>query len=83
MASVEKMILLRHNVACMKHELRNGPTHILAAAVWLKLKRKFFNQGTAKEACELFDVRAKTTELGDNQKEVPQWSTEKGAQGVT
>ena len=59
MARVEKMILLRHDVACMKHEPRNGPTCILAAVVWLKLKRKFFNQGTAKEACELFDVRAK------------------------
>ena len=59
MAKVEKMILPRHDVACMKHEPRNGPTHILAAAVWLKLKRKFFNQVTTKEACELFDVRAK------------------------
>ena len=59
MARVEKTILPRHDVACMRHEPRNGPTHILAAAVWLKLKRKFFNQGTTTEACELFDVRAK------------------------
>ena len=59
MTKVEKTILPRHDAACMKHELRNGPTCILAAAVWLKLKRKFFNQGTTKEACELFDVRAK------------------------
>ena len=59
MVRVEKMILLRHNAACMRHEPRNGPTCILAAVVWLKLKRKFFNQGTTKEACELFGVRAK------------------------
>ena len=38
---------------------KNGPTHILAAAVWLKLNRKYFNEGTAKEACERFEVRAK------------------------
>ena len=46
-------------MACMVHEPRNGPTHILAVAIWLKLRRKFFNQGTAKEACKLFDVRVK------------------------
>ena len=38
---------------------RNGPTHILAAAVWLKMSQKYFNEGMAKEACERFDVRAK------------------------
>ena len=27
--------------------------------VWLKMSRKYFNEGTAKEACELFNVRAK------------------------
>ena len=54
---VERTILPRHDAACMVHEPRNGPTHILAAVVWLKLRRKFFNQGTTKEACELFDVR--------------------------
>ena len=40
-------------------EPRNGPTRILTAAVWLKLSRKYFNEGTAKEACERFQVRAK------------------------
>ena len=28
-------------------------------AVWLQLKRKYFNVGTAREACETFDVQAK------------------------
>ena len=46
-------------MACMKHEPWNGPPRILAAAVWLKLQRKLFNKGMAKEACELFGVRAK------------------------
>ena len=58
-AKVERTILLRHNMACMVHKPRNGPTHILAAVVWLKLRRKFFNQGTTKEVCELFNMRAK------------------------
>ena len=53
------MILPRHKSACFKHEPKNGPTRILAVAVWLKLKRKYFSTGTAKEACELFQVRVK------------------------
>ena len=35
------------------------PTQLLAAAVWLHLKHKFFNSGTTKEACTTFEVRAK------------------------
>ena len=33
MEKLEKMILPLHNAACMKHEPKNGPTCILAAAV--------------------------------------------------
>ena len=32
------------------------PIRLLAAAVWLCLKCKFFNGGTTKEACTTFDV---------------------------
>ena len=32
------------------------PTRLLAAVVWLCLKCKFFNGGTAKEACTTFEV---------------------------
>ena len=35
------------------------PTRLLAAAVWLHLKCKFFNGGTTKEACTTFEVWAK------------------------
>ena len=56
---VKKTILPRHKAACFKHEPRNGSMRILAVAVWLKLKRKYFSMGLAKEACELFQVRAK------------------------
>ena len=35
------------------------PTWLLAAAVWLHLKCKFFNGGTTKEACTMFEVQAK------------------------
>ena len=35
---------------CLKHEPRNGLTRILTAALWLNMSRKYFNEGTAKEA---------------------------------
>ena len=45
---VEKTILPRHQAVCFKHEPKNGPMRILAAVVWLKLKRKYFLAGMAK-----------------------------------
>ena len=56
---VRKMVPPIPNAPCLAHELRNGPTHILAAAVWLKMLRKYFNEGMAKKACKWFDVRVK------------------------
>ena len=56
---VRKTVLPIPNTPCLAHELRNGPTHILVVAVWLKMLRKYFNEGMAKEACEQFDMRAK------------------------
>ena len=53
------MILPTPNAPCLAHKPKNGPTHILAVVVWLKLNRKYFNEGTAKEACNQFKVRAK------------------------
>ena len=53
------MILPTSNAPCLAHEPRNGPTHVLAVVVWLKLNRKYFNEGMAKEACDWFEVRAK------------------------
>ena len=40
----------------LTQEPRYGPTRLLAAVVWLHLKHKFFNGGTAKEACTMFEV---------------------------
>ena len=56
---VQKMILPRSNAPCLAHEPKNGPTCVLAAAVWLKLNCKYFNEGTTKEVCDWFEVRAK------------------------
>ena len=56
---VKKMVLPIPDATCLKHEPQNGPTCILTAAVWLKMSRKYFNEGTVKEACEQFNVRAK------------------------
>ena len=53
------MVLPIPNAPCLAHEPRNGPTCILAVAVWLKMSRKYFNEGMAKEVCERFDMRAK------------------------
>ena len=56
---VRKMVLPIPNAPCLSHEPQNGPTRILTAAVWLKMLKKYFNEGTVKEACEHFDVCAK------------------------
>ena len=53
------MVLPVSNSPCLAHEPKNSPTRILAAVVWLKLNHKYFNEGTAKEACDRFEVRAK------------------------
>ena len=53
---VQKTVLPIPNAPCLAHKPQNGPTHILTAAVWLKMSKKYFNEGTAKEACEHFDV---------------------------
>ena len=54
-----EMVLPRHDMACIVHEPKNGPMRISAVALWLKLKKKYFNSGMVKEACSLFDVTAK------------------------
>ena len=56
---VQKTILPMANAPCLAHEPRNGPTHILVAAVWLNLNHKYFNEGMAKEACDWFDMKEK------------------------
>ena len=56
---VKKTVLPIPDATCLKHEPQNSPTHILTAAVWLKMSCKYFNEGTVKEACERFNVRAK------------------------
>ena len=56
---VWKTVLPVPNAPCLAHELKNGPTYILAVVVWLKLNCKYFNEGLAKEACDSFEVRAK------------------------
>ena len=53
-----KKVLLPQ-VACLTREPQFGPTRLLAAAVWLCLKCKFFNSSMAKEACTTFEVQAK------------------------
>ena len=51
---LEKVILPQPT--SLTQEPRYRPTRLLAAAVWLHLKCKFFNGGTTKEACTTFEV---------------------------
>ena len=57
LSRLEKVLLPRPS--SLAWEPQYGPTRLLAAAAWLHLKCKFFNGGTAKEACTTFEVRAK------------------------
>ena len=59
LAWFKKVLLPQVNSAGLTRESRFGPTRLLAAAIWLCLKCKFFNSGTAKEACTTFEVQAK------------------------
>ena len=54
LSRLEKVTLPRP--ASLTQEPWYGPTRLLASAVWLHLKCKFFNGGTAKEACTTFEV---------------------------
>ena len=56
---IQKMVLPVPNATCLKHKPQNGLTRILTAAIWLKMSKKYFNEGTAKEACERFNVHVK------------------------
>ena len=57
LSQLEKVLLPR--LSSLAWELWYRPTQLLAAAIWLHLKCKFFNGGTAKEACTTFEVWAK------------------------
>ena len=57
LSQLEKVLLPQ--VSSLAWEPQYGPTWLLAAAIWLHLKCKFFNGGTTKEVCTTFEVRAK------------------------
>ena len=57
LSRLEKVILPRPSSLAREPQYR--PTRLLAAAVWLHLKHKFFNGSTPKEACTTFEVQAK------------------------
>ena len=57
LSQLEKVLLPR--VSSLAWEPWYRPTWLLAAAIWLHLKCKFFNGGTTKEACTTFEVQAK------------------------
>ena len=56
---LEKFILPQSDHPAVEQTPRFGPTHLLAAAIWLHFKKKFLNEGTAKDACRKFTVKEK------------------------
>ena len=57
LSQLEKVLLPQ--ASYLAWEPRYRPTQLLAAAIWLHLKCKFFNGSTTKEACTTFEVWAK------------------------
>ena len=57
LSQLEKVLLPQ--AVSLTRELQYRRTSLLAAAIWLHLKHKFFNSGTTKEACTMFEVWAK------------------------
>ena len=55
----ESHLLPHKDSAALHQEPKNNPTRLLAAVLWLQLKWQYLDSGTAKEACEMFEVRAK------------------------
>ena len=43
----------------LQREPQNSPTRLLAAAVYIKLKKRFLNEGTQLEAIEMFNINRK------------------------
>ena len=70
---VKKTVLSVPDATCLKHEPRNSLMRILTAAVWLKLSRKYFNEGTTKEALRTGSGQSKAAVPGIDWSEVLGW----------
>ena len=57
---LERKLLPHSDSASIVCEPKNSPTRLLAAALWLQLQCKYMNDGTAKEACTLFNMSPKS-----------------------
>ena len=57
LSQLEKVLLPQP--VSLAWEAQYGHTRLLAAAIWLHLKHKFFSGSTTKEACTTFEVQAK------------------------
>ena len=81
MGEGSEMILPTSNAPCLAHELKNGPTHILAVAVWLKLNCKYFNEGDGQRSMQQVRGESKTALQSADREEVSWWYTGKEMQG--
>ena len=56
---LENFILLQADSSAVEQASSFELTCLLAATIWLHLKRKFLNEGTSKDTCRMFAVREK------------------------
>ena len=74
---IKSHLLPHEDSAALHQKPKNNLTRLLAAALWLKLKRQYLDSGTVKEACEMFEVRAKMLS------KIPSWKKYLGGGGKT
>ena len=72
---VRKMVLPIPDATCLKHEPRNGPTRILMVVVWLKMSRKYFNEGGqhSEGGVQAVQCQSKAVISCFNRQKVPRW----------
>ena len=56
---LHNMLLPIPDRACITCEPSKNVTRLLATAVWIKLRRRYLNEGYAKDAYQMFDIQAK------------------------
>ena len=64
---LKKVLLLKNNTTAMECQPKNGPTRILAVALWLKLNRKFFSKAQQRMpvSCSMSEQNNLATSLQD------------------
>ena len=54
---LKQVLLLQKRNTALKKEPRNNVTRLLAALVYIRLKKRYLNEGTQAETAEKFDIK--------------------------